>query len=341
MGTTAFGNTARALGLRAILAGLTCLFAVAASAATEYSKAPDSDVWQYLSQNPEHTLVAGAFERLDIGAILRDHITGAVIVAPTDAAIGAVDPTLAQRVRSDAVLGTLVAAHHIPRLRVKPDDMTGPGGRMVVTSYSDDDLVFARDGEDITVNGVPVLEAVEVSNGWIYRIDAVLMPEHLIAEDAPQPRTIMETACDDPELTRFCERMKLAGMDGPLADSTQSLTIFIPTDAALAKVPEEMRTAILENPEYFRRLVLNHILSTPQKTGTLRGQASVTSLSFDTVPIRGHQYKALQVGLATITEGNIAATNGIIHKIDGVLIPPAVVNAIARDRAAAASAPQE
>jgi len=326
------------VAVRSVLAGVACLVATAA-AATEYAKEPSKDVWQYLSQSPDHTLMANAFERLDIGAVLRDHVSGAVLVAPTDAAIEAVDPGIAERLRSDAVLATLVAAHHVPRLRLRPDDMMGPNGRMVVTTYSDSDMVFVRTGADIAVNGIPVTKAVEVSNGWIYVVDSVLMPKRLLEKAPQEPATIMEIAAADPDLGRFCARMKQCGLDGPLSDSKQSLTIFIPTDAALEKVPEELREAILENPDYFRRLVLNHMLGTVQKTGTLRGQTSVTTLSFDTVPVRGQQYREIQVGLASIVQGNIEASNGVVHKIDGVLIPPAIMNAIARDREAAAKAP--
>lgn len=324
------------IGIKSLFAGVACLVAAATSAATEYAAEPGKDVWQFLSQSPDHALMAGAFERLDIGAVLRDHVSGAVLVAPTDAAMKAVDPGLADRLRSDDVLATLVAAHHVPRLRVRPDDMIGPGGRMVVAAYSDSEMTFVRNGTDITVNGLPITRAVEVSNGWIYIVDTVLMPTRLLAKGSEQRMTIMETACADPELSRFCERMKQCGLDGPLSDPKQSLTVFVPTDAALAKIPDDLRTAILDNPEYFRRLVLNHMLSTPQKTGTLRGQTSVTTLSFDTVPLRGQQYREIQIGLATVVQGNIEATNGIVHKIDGVLIPPAIMNAIARDREAAA-----
>ncbi len=297
---------------------------------TEFTQQLELDVWGYIGDNPEHALMAGAFKRLEIDAILQDYVTGAVIVAPLDSAVNRVDPEIADRVRSDAVAATTLAAHHIPRVRVKPEDMLGVLNKVVVPTYSDEEMVFRREGDSITVNGIPVVEAVEVSNGWIYRIDNVMLPRSLVSREKVTPKTIMETALADPELSRFCEGIRKAGLEKALTEPDRNLTVFAPTNAALEKVPAELGVAIRDNPAYFRRVALNHILGTKQMTGTLRRQQSVTSLSFDLIPVRAGSYSHVQVGLANVTDANIEATNGVIHKVDNLLIPPAVVNALAR-----------
>jgi len=100
-------------------------------------------------------------------------------------------------------------------------------------------------------------------------------------------------------------------------------TVFAPTDDAFAALPAGTLDKLLADPEALKKILLYHVVS-----GDVTADQVVKLTSADTVegsPIKitvkdGVVYLNDTVKVVTT---DIAASNGVIHVIDGVLLPPA------------------
>ena len=102
-------------------------------------------------------------------------------------------------------------------------------------------------------------------------------------------------------------------------------TVFAPTDAAFAKLPEGTVESLLkpENKDQLTAVLTYHVISGKTKAGDLAGKALAVetvngaSLNIDATG------DAVMINDATVTQADVKASNGVIHVIDTVLLPPA------------------
>lgn len=110
-----------------------------------------------------------------------------------------------------------------------------------------------------------------------------------------------------------------AGLADELSSGT--LTVLAPTDAAFRKLPASTLRAVQKNPALLRRVLLYHVIAgkvPSSKVVTLR-RAKTLEGSNVRVRVAG---KRVFVNNARVTAVDVQATNGVIHVIDKVLIPP-------------------
>lgn len=128
--------------------------------------------------------------------------------------------------------------------------------------------------------------------------------------------TIAEIAAADGRFGTLLAAVEAAGLSGALA-GTDPLTVFAPTDEAFAKLPDGTVENLLrpENREALTRVLTFHVVP-----GTIR----LSGQSLDT--LAGSPISIVPQGLtvegANILFADIVASNGIIHVIDAVLLPP-------------------
>jgi len=106
--------------------------------------------------------------------------------------------------------------------------------------------------------------------------------------------------------------------DGPL-------TVFAPTDDAFAALPEGTVDTLLlpENKEKLRAVLLYHVVSGKIMAKDLKGKTDAESLEGATLEIKGGwSGKNIAVNSANVVGADVAASNGVIHVIDAVLLPP-------------------
>lgn len=133
--------------------------------------------------------------------------------------------------------------------------------------------------------------------------------------------TIAGLAAKTPQLSTLLGLVKKAGLADELSGKTQ-LTVFAPTNAAFAKVPKATLDTLAKNPAALKRVLLYHVVSgkvPASKVVTLR---SAKTLAGPTVRIRVTG-KTVRINSARVTKADVMASNGIVHVIDRVLIPPA------------------
>jgi uncharacterized surface protein with fasciclin (FAS1) repeats len=103
--------------------------------------------------------------------------------------------------------------------------------------------------------------------------------------------------------------------DGPL-------TVFAPTDAAFAALPEGTVENLLkpENQEQLQAVLLYHVVSSKVMSTDLSGTANVETLQGATIEVVAAN--GVTVNGANVVSADVAASNGVIHVIDAVLLPP-------------------
>lgn len=95
-------------------------------------------------------------------------------------------------------------------------------------------------------------------------------------------------------------------------------TVFAPTDAAFAKVPKETLASLLkpENKAQLQSILTYHVIAGKVMAGDVLkvGEAKT---------VQGSPVKfSLSIGNAKIIKTDIKCTNGVIHVIDAVIMPP-------------------
>jgi uncharacterized surface protein with fasciclin (FAS1) repeats len=134
-------------------------------------------------------------------------------------------------------------------------------------------------------------------------------------------KTIVSLASSNKKLKTLTAAIKAAGLEETLAGEGL-FTVFAPTDEAFAALPPGTLDALLkpENKEKLAQLLTYHVVSGKVESTSLKS-GDVPSLLGKpiTVKVEG---KTVMVNEATVTKADVPASNGVIHLIDKVILPP-------------------
>jgi uncharacterized surface protein with fasciclin (FAS1) repeats len=130
---------------------------------------------------------------------------------------------------------------------------------------------------------------------------------------------IVNTAAGAGQFKTLLKLAKQAGLVGAL-EGKGPLTVFAPTDAAFAKVPKATLAALAHNRKELRAVLLYHVLKGRITAAKLVKLHSVKTLNGQSLRVRVKN-GVVMLGGVRVIKTNIAASNGVIHVIDGVLIP--------------------
>lgn len=146
-----------------------------------------------------------------------------------------------------------------------------------------------------------------------------------IAAPAAQPtanKNIVQTAVAAGQFKTLVMLAKRAGLAGALTGETK-LTVFAPTDAAFKQVPKATLNKLLRNRSQLRRVLLYHVVAGDVKAAKVVQLRSAKTLAGPTVRIRVRGGKVFLNRSTRVVKTDIAASNGTIHVINKVLLPPA------------------
>ena len=157
---------------------------------------------------------------------------------------------------------------------------------------------------------------VMASNGVIHVIDSVLIPK---AAAAAKRKNIVQTAVAAGTFKTLTSLLTKAGLAGTL-QGKGPFTVFAPTDAAFAKVPRATLAALAKDRAKLRAVLLYHVVKGKVTAAQVVKLRSAKTLNGTSVPIRVSGGK-VTVGGARVTTADVAASNGVIHVVNKVLIP--------------------
>jgi uncharacterized surface protein with fasciclin (FAS1) repeats len=141
----------------------------------------------------------------------------------------------------------------------------------------------------------------------------------LAAPTAAPPADVVETAVAAGQFTTLASLLEEAGLVETL-QGKGPFTVFAPTDKAFAKVPKATLNALAADPAKLRAVLLYHVAKGRVPAARVVKLRSVATLNGKRVPVRVTGTN-VRIGGARVTKANVAASNGVIHVIDRVLIP--------------------
>ena len=141
-----------------------------------------------------------------------------------------------------------------------------------------------------------------------------------VGAQTPQ-RDIVDTAVAAGQFTTLARALQAAGLVDTLK-GPGPFTVFAPTDAAFAKLPAGTVGSLLANPDQLRAVLTYHVVPgrvTAAQVSGIPNAATVQGARL-TFAVSG---STVRVNDATVTQADVMASNGVIHVIDTVLLPPA------------------
>jgi uncharacterized surface protein with fasciclin (FAS1) repeats len=142
-----------------------------------------------------------------------------------------------------------------------------------------------------------------------------------MGDAAPQPKDIVDTAVGAGQFKTLATALTAAGLVDTLKGAGP-FTVFAPTDAAFAKLPDGTVADLLkpENKAKLTAILTYHVVAGKDMAKDITGMSSVKTVNGKELSIKVVDGKVM-VGDATVTTADIQASNGVIHVIDTVLLP--------------------
>ena len=230
------------------------------------------------------------------------------VFAPTDEAFAKLPAGTIEALLADIPSLSEILLYHVVPGAVKAEQVVTlssaeTAAELPVAIKVVDGKVFVNQAEVIITD-------IEASNGIIHVIDSVILP----------PADIVDTAVADGRFATLAAALQAAGLVDALKGEGP-FTVFAPTDDAFAKLPEGTVEALLADIPALSDILLYHVAEGQlfaadvlalEKIETLQGKSAKISLMDGKAMIDG----------AEIIITDILTSNGVIHVIDSVIIPP-------------------
>jgi uncharacterized surface protein with fasciclin (FAS1) repeats len=149
-----------------------------------------------------------------------------------------------------------------------------------------------------------------------------VVAEPVVEEVVVAPTTIVDVAAGNPDFSTLVAAITAAGLGETLAGEGP-FTVFAPTNAAFAALPAGTLDSLLlpENKDQLTAILTYHVVP-----GTVMA-ADLPTTATDVATVNGAMVSVVAapegatVNGAKITAADVAASNGVIHVIDTVLLP--------------------
>jgi uncharacterized surface protein with fasciclin (FAS1) repeats len=135
-----------------------------------------------------------------------------------------------------------------------------------------------------------------------------------------QSKDIVDTAVAAGSFKTLAAALEAADLVGTLKGKGP-FTVFAPTDEAFAKLPAGTVESLLkpENRDKLRRILTYHVVSGKVMAADAMKLRSAKAVSGDTLSIAA--MNGVTIDNARVVKADVAASNGVIHVIDTVLLP--------------------
>ncbi|MBC7649665.1 MAG: fasciclin domain-containing protein [Vitreoscilla sp.] len=134
------------------------------------------------------------------------------------------------------------------------------------------------------------------------------------------PVSVADTIAAAPELSTLSSLVVKAGLTDTLK-SAGPFTVFAPTNAAFAKVPAKTMDDLANDPAKLKAVLTYHVVPGKVMAADVKN-GNVKSVNGANLAVsKAGDFVTVEDGM--VQKADLAATNGVVHVIDTVLIPPA------------------
>ena len=265
-----------------------------------------------------------ALETTGLDVALDNRSATYTVFAPTDDAFAALGDTLTTLLDDPDALAEILKYHVLNGIEVdelqaislaSTTQTTLEGSNIAVTLQ--DDKLFINNAQVIVTN-------VEAANGIIHAIDAVITP--------PTPTVFNGTIADavvanqDSGLGTLLQAVQSAdtGVLDALSNPNLNLTVFAPIDAAFEKIDSDALTALISDTSALTDVLQYHVFAdaaVDSITAISQTGNTLSMLNGDEINVSFSDGNLFINGAQVVTK-DIVTTNGTVHLIDTVLMPP-------------------
>jgi transforming growth factor-beta-induced protein len=281
------------------------------STTTTLTPLPMGDIVATALTNHVFTELAG----LVVDAGLVEALRGGpfTVFAPTDAAFDKLPVPVLHTVQDNADVLKTVLLHHVVEGTITPEQLAA--GEL--TTLAGTTLTVTKVGEDFFVDGNKVGAGVEATNGYVYVMSDVLVPAL---------GTVVDVAVTfkDAGFGTLVDAVTAADLvdtlsgDGPF-------TVFAPVDAAFEALDPATLNAALNDPSGLLTTVLTyHVVPGKITTDQFTDGGTLKTVQGEDLTTTLDENGNWLINGNPIAVQNIQASNGVIHAMGAVLLPPSL-----------------
>lgn len=160
-----------------------------------------------------------------------------------------------------------------------------------------------------------------MTNGIRSALAGLAMVTGLLAPGLARAADIVDTAVAAGSFTTLVTAVKAAGLVDTLKGKGP-YTVFAPNDAAFAKLPPGTVESLLKNKAKLAMILKYHVVPGRVKAADVSGKKLAVKTAAG-LPVNVDGTMGVKVNDANVIQPDIEASNGVIHVIDTVLLPPA------------------
>lgn len=135
-----------------------------------------------------------------------------------------------------------------------------------------------------------------------------------------QPLTLADTIAVRPQLSTLNGLIIKAGLTDTLNDAGP-FTLFAPTNEAFAKLPARTLDALAKDTAQLKAVLTYHLIAGKVMTADVKNSNSKTVQGANVALSRAGDFVTVEEAL--LLTPDISASNGVVHIVDSVLLPPA------------------
>ncbi len=253
------------------------------------------------------------------------------VFAPNNSAFEAAFAALgvtAEDVLSNSELLTQILLYHVVPGGLSAEALAAQGS---VTTLEGSAITAEAASFGALLNGsVQIIRPdARATNGVLHTVDSVLLPPaiaEIAAARAEAGPAILDVAGAN-GFNTLVAAVRAAGLSSVLNDPFAGpFTVFAPTDEAFAAALAALNVSpaeLLANTDLLTQVLQYHVVSGRLPLGELVNAESVTTLQGEDIALSVEGTLELN-GTTKVLTANVPASNGIIHAIDAVLLPPSV-----------------
>jgi transforming growth factor-beta-induced protein len=247
------------------------------------------------------------------------------VFAPTDDAFAALpEETLNSLLQPENKQQlTDILLYHVVPGKVLAADVAGLDGQMANTALEGKQIAVKDDMGNVTLNEnvKVIITDIEAANGVIHVIDAVLLPPS--DEAAMEKQDIVDTAVADGRFTTLVAAVQAAGLVDTLKGEGP-FTVFAPTDDAFAALPAGTVESLLlpENKQQLTDILTYHVVPGKVMAADVTGLTEAPTVLGKDIDVKVEDGKVFLNDNVQVIITDIETSNGVIHVIDAVLLPP-------------------
>jgi uncharacterized surface protein with fasciclin (FAS1) repeats len=137
------------------------------------------------------------------------------------------------------------------------------------------------------------------------------------------PNDIVDTAIAAGSFNTLVTAVKAAGLVDTLKGEGP-FTVFAPTDAAFAKLPKAQLDALLKDKAALTKVLTYHVVAGKVMAADVVAMTSAPTVEGQALTIKAGD--TVIINNAEVIKADIATSNGVIHVIDTVMLPPDMVS---------------